>query len=82
MKIDFKKLKAQSWKKTLAWLIINGTLLTGVMIASAIALLIVYLTGCVLWHSYSSAPSIFHWMFGVLGFIGVWMWSFDWADKQ
>lgn len=82
MKIDFKKLKEQSWKKTLAQLIIAGTLIVFGLVLTSLALALIYVICHVLWEAYSTSPSGFHWLFGVLGVIGTWMWAWDWADKQ
>jgi uncharacterized membrane protein (DUF485 family) len=82
MKNYIKKLKELSWKKMLAKFIVNGTLFIFGLSLVIFILVMIYAAGCVAWQSYSSCPSGFHWLFGVLVFIGTWMWSFNWGRNN
>ena len=82
MKNYLKNLRRQPWRKSLAHLIVDGTIAIVIAAISSVAMFLMYLFGCFLWAAYSSCPVAFHWLFGILGVIGTWMWTFNWAERQ
>lgn len=82
MKKYFAYLKEQSWRKIVAELISGGTMLAISCFVLIVLLLFVFLALSSLWHEYKESPTPFHYLAGFLTTIGVWMWAWDWAERQ